>query len=142
MWKQVFEMSFLRRSVIESALLAFVIGICVGCTVTRDEVVGGYQLQYEFGTERLLLGADGTYEQSFERRGASKELNKGQWELQGNGDKTVVLHNPMLVADPFGKPRPTPLRESGVALLRVKKWLGTVSLILNENQGLRFEKRA
>jgi len=142
MWKQVVEMSFLQRGVIELALLAFVIGVCVGCTVTRDEIVGGYQLQYEFGTERLLLSADGTYEQAFERSGASKELNKGRWELRVNGDQTVVLHNPMLVADPFGKARPAPLRESGVALLKVKKWLGTVSLILNESQGLRFEKRA
>jgi len=142
MWRQVLEMSFVRRRVIDLVLIVLVVGAGVACTVTRDEVVGQYHLKYTFGTERLRLDADGTYEQLFEGSGVSNEHNKGRWELSGNGDQTVVLHNPVLVADPFGKARPTALRESGVALLKVKKWLGTVSLLLNDNQALRFEKRA
>lgn len=48
----------------------------------------------------------------------------------------------MLVADPFGKARPAPLREPSLGLLKVKKSFGAVSLILNPDQGLHFEKRA
>ena len=142
MRRQILKMKFLSRARIELALVCLVSGVCLGCTVTRDEVVGTYYLQYEFGRERLLLGSDGWYEQSFEGAGTSEAANRGHWEFQSNGDQTVVLHNPMLVADPFGKARPAPLREPGVALLRVKKWLGTIALILNGEQGLRFERRA
>jgi hypothetical protein len=142
MRRQIFKMKCMRRARIELALVCLVSGVCLGCTVTRDEVVGTYYLQYEFGRERLLLGADGSYEQSFEGTGTSRAVNRGRWELQSNGDQIIVLHNPMLVADPFGKARLSPLRESGVALLRVKKWLGAVALVLNGDQGLRFEKRA
>jgi hypothetical protein len=71
MSKQVVKMRLVRRIVIRPALLSLFIGLGVGCTVTRDEVVGTYTLQYDFGTEELLLGPDGTYDQSFEKRGAS-----------------------------------------------------------------------
>jgi hypothetical protein len=134
-------MRFVWRRVIEVAWLALGVAVCVACAVTRDELVGRYQLRYEFGVEVLRLESDGTYEQLFEGPGRAREVNKGRWELRSDREQVVVLHNPMLVADPFGKPRTGPLREPGLALLRIKKRGGTVSLILNEEQALFFDKQ-
>ena len=79
--------------------------ITAGCSfsVTKEEVVGTYELRYSYGTETLRLNADGTFEQSFLlKEEKMPKLVRGQWQLNPK-DNTVALESTLVVDDNFGK---------------------------------------
>jgi hypothetical protein len=109
--------------------------------VNRDELYGTYQVQYPYGTEQLVITADGTYEQFFSAAGQPLGLiNKGRWDFPGQGEATLNLSDPVIVDDGFGK-RSQMKRVAGYWPLRVLKGLrGDIRMSINEDQGFVFKK--
>jgi len=117
----------------------------VGCSVaiTRNKVIGNYKVRYRYGTELLRLSADGKYSQVFVLDSTKAETrNTGTWEYKGGGEPQIILHNPLIVDDDFGKLSPTYSEPGrGMWILHPHSFLGKISLPVNEDLGLYFEKQ-
>jgi hypothetical protein len=127
------------------SVIVLLLGL-IGCrsNIDRAELPGVYQATYSYGVEHLNVMADGTYEQSFVTTGTPvKSINKGKWEL-GHGDiwegDLLILNNPVIVDDGFGKLSKLEQR-SGVWQLRVRKSIGgNIYFPINDDQGTSFKR--
>src|SRR5262245_15713555 len=132
MWRQeVVTPSVTNRSGLTwmSVLAAAVLG--GACSMTSDEVVGLYRLQYPYGVEQLRLSAGGEYEQSFRANDEGPSiLHRGHWRLEPSGGwwhgepAMLILMDCMLIDDFTGKPRPSAERiQSGQCGFHMRKVL-------------------
>ena len=135
----------LMKSVIVVVILLGVGGL-LGCqrAFEPSELSGVYEVQYEYGVERLKLMPDGKYEQLFGASGKPLEvINRGKWSvLRGDfWDGTLlVLHDPLVVDNAFGEMSKM-RRSTGVWQLRARRtWTGTMYFVVNEDQGTFFRK--
>lgn len=132
----------MRMSIIILAALFYATAL-FGCSarVNCDDVIGRYKVQYPYGAEELQLNKDGTYTQSVLIDGETKAMdNKGQWEFDKNELK-VILINAMLVDDFFGHIRKDYWKiEPGLSFFTAKRSMGTISLIINPDQGFVYNK--
>jgi len=131
-----------RRALGSAALVALACGWVVACggrSVDRSAILGTYEAVHDFGRERLLIKADGTYEQSFgEGRLEPAPVNRGTWRLED--DRQIVFNDMVEVHDPFGRRgsmKPSP----GRYLYPVRRtWRGGVEILLNPDTDLAFTK--
>jgi hypothetical protein len=121
-----------------------VITMCVaacGSPASTPEIAGTYEAKYEFGTERLVLRSDGSYEQLLviASTGAKTE-NTGKWEFD-LGRNLVLIYRPLLFDDNLGKLNPayaTPA--DGSWNLDVHKRFGTIVLSWNDDIGVDLKR--
>ena len=116
-----------------------------GChpNINRDEVVGVYAVKYPYGTEQLKLLQDGNYEQMFALDGQTMKLiNNGKWELRLLDGLQLILNDPVIVDDGFGRlAKSLEKKESSIWPLYIKKSItGKISFPINEDQGFVFKK--
>ena len=75
------------------------------------DVQGAYVANYAFGTDRIILRADGTFRQEIAVRSQQDTaVATGTWEYELTGHRValgkVYLHGCMTFADGFGRMRP------------------------------------
>ena len=86
--------------------------------------------------EKLTLRTNGTFVQIYTPAGStSSATNSGTWEFWKEEDK-ILLRDVV----EFGERREAQSLEKIVWLIRVVKRFGKVSLIINEDDGLEFDK--
>lgn len=123
----------MRHSVSLAALLILVIG---GCHLDRSTLAGRYVAQHPFGTETVVLNANGTFLQDVRINGASAPLEAtGRWEyVRSDGDVglgKIELRHCLAVNDGLGALRPgyrLPLAMCTFAVERDRLILGRVVL--------------
>jgi hypothetical protein len=125
------------------ALLAQIVSTATACGPAKTDLVGLYRLDHSFGVEYLRLNLDGSYEQRFVPNAGQETRHAGKWDARP-GDRweglLVVLHEPLLVDDPFGR-SVAPKEASGDWLLPAHRGaFGGVYLTSNEDAGLYFRK--
>jgi hypothetical protein len=91
-------------------VLAFTLFFCstmlYNChpNINRDELIGIYKVNYPYGAEQLKLMQDGSYEQMFALNGQMlKNINNGKWELRALDGDQLILNDPVIVDDGFGR---------------------------------------
>jgi hypothetical protein len=93
--------------------------VCIGCWPAHPsstDLVGTWKVAHRFGTEILILAADGTYKQRLEDKDRTLRANQGRWrvEVAPAGRKLagsrLVLEDAFIFATPFGDPEPKPSR--------------------------------
>ena len=125
--------------------LAMICGLPLwaGCLSKIDprEVPGTYAVRYPYGVEKLKINHDGTYEQLFgPNEQALKPINKGNWEVRTQDELQLIVNNPVIVDDGFGK-KSQMKQSSGYWPLRIKQGLlGQIRLPVNEDLGFVFKK--
>ena len=80
--------------------------VCVGCSQahpSKEQLVGAWKVEHNFGTETLVLLADGTYTQKLVKKGRQSTENKGDWELRLS---ELILHDALVFSTPFGEREP------------------------------------
>jgi hypothetical protein len=130
-----------RRRCIVAALSI----VAFGCsaTVSREQLVGTYRVDYGYGVEQLTLKADGTYKQEFAQQGAwFHEINEGHFDL-GIGDfwngQLLNLYDPVIV-DVSGQ-RSDMARDAGRWPMRIRTtWGGQPRFLIDEDIGLEFNR--
>lgn len=128
-------------SVFKAASLLFLLTVC-SCSsgVVYEDLVGVYKVQYPYGTEELVLNRDGTYKQTILLTNKDEVSHTGQWKFLEKESK-VVLKDPLIVDDNFGRPNPNFMKvQEGLWILRIEKRFRAVSLHWNDDQGFVFEK--
>jgi hypothetical protein len=128
--------------VVAAAILATGCAACSLYDVSRDELVGDYQLDYGYGVETVRLENDGNYTQLFRLAGDETwTTNSGAWEFKVGRRREVVLQNSLQIEDGAGKLR-ADFKTAATAqqTLVVKKTLVTLSLLADETRGLAFTK--
>jgi hypothetical protein len=136
----------LSKQVTSGVFLVIAMTGLVGCSgsIDRQELPGTYVLAYDYGTERLSIGADGSYTQEFaEPRGQFQAINTGRWE-PGRGDfwdgDLIKLSDPVIVDDGFGR-RSDFAKFSGQWIMRVRKsWRGRIRFLVNDDLDYAFER--
>ena len=131
-----------KRCVSQYSFLLFCsVIIMLGCQSKIDykEIPGIYIAEYPYGVEQLKITSDGFYEQSF---GTSDKtltfLNKGKWDIRLEGRK-IVLKNPVMVADGFGKKSLKPFSGDWFLLIQKGLW-GQLAFSINGDLDLKFKK--
>lgn len=126
------------------SLLAAMVAACGLFAVSRDDLIGDFQIDYGYGVETLRLTNDGKYTQQVRLADENTwTTHAGTWELKDGDPPEVQLHDALLVDDGSGKPRAgwqQPV--NGVRSLPVKKRFWTVSLVVDEGHGLTMTKLA
>jgi hypothetical protein len=124
-------------------LIAISLGLLGSCQmgITRSELPGRYRVQYPYGVEELELQSNGVYVQTIKlNREDAPATNTGRWEYQ---EGSVLLTDPLLVDDNFGKPRADyRIRQRGGWYLRVERGLGGITLNWADDLGFHFRKIA
>lgn len=97
---------------------------------------------HQYGTEQLRISGNGTYEQLF---GVTDKvlqtINEGKWEWIESDGMKLIIHNPIIVDDGFGKQSTMRKAVGAVWPLPIKRsGRRSVYLIVNEDQGLKFRK--
>lgn len=126
------------------AIMAFTFSVLFsGCSskVSFDEVIGNYKLRYPYATEELQLNMDGTYIQTvLIDSETTPKTNKGRWEFWVK-ESEVVLNDPMIVDDGFGKLKARYWQSEPIAWnLDARKSFGKISLGVNPDWGFAFKK--
>src|SRR5687767_11449499 len=120
-------------------LSPFAVFLCIGCGVgsmDTSELSGDYSVRYKHGFEKLTLKTNGTFTQVFTPVGtAPSATNSGTWQFE-KADGAIVLRDVF----EFDRQRETQSLEKIVWQIRVAKRFGKVSLIINEDEGLEFDK--
>jgi hypothetical protein len=132
-----------RRHARHTIVLSFAL-LTAACSVSRDELIGDFQINYGYGVETLRLMADGRYTQAFRLSdGNTWTTQSGAWELKDNANQEVDLQDAMRVDDGAGKLRddyrkPVP----GLWILPVKKGFNSLALVVDEKRNLLMHKLA
>jgi hypothetical protein len=134
----------LARALRVLALSLALLATACSWSISRNDLIGDFQIDYGYGVETLRLSNDGHFTQSF--RLASENtwaVQSGTWQFKNDPSPVVELHDAMKIDDGSGKPRvdyrkPAP----GVRDLPVKKRFGTVSLIVDAGRTLTMKKLA
>lgn len=114
-----------------------------GCGVpSKDELPGVYIIKYEFGSERLHLRSDGSFNQALilgEGRTDSLTI-AGKWEY-ANRDGSVEIRPGIMACDGFGHLKSnfdTPQDRLVVGYAKMR--FGTMSIVQNEDLNLSYVK--
>lgn len=120
--------------------LPMIFGAC-SSELERNELIGEYRAGYSFGTETLQLNLDGTYVQKVTLQGETESTShSGTWDYAAPR-KLVIVQSPLQFSDHFGKLNVSyKLPVKGTWNLRPEKLFGKVSLVWNEDAGVKFEK--
>ena len=88
-------------------LVICLLPIISGCatSVPREDVPGSYVASYPFGSDELVLNADGTFIQKVSITGEQPMTTRGSWRFDA-GDSELSLFGSFVVDDGFGKLRP------------------------------------
>jgi hypothetical protein len=70
---------------------------------SREELLGTYEIRYDFGVETLVLREDGLYEQRFVDGSGKVFTAEGKWTYHGGKENQIDIENPMPILDPFGR---------------------------------------
>jgi hypothetical protein len=121
------------------ALLALCFGVgCGASSMNTNELSGDYSVRYKHGLEKLTLKTNGTFMQLYTPLGgALLTTNSGTWKFEKT-DCRIVLRD-VIEFDQWGAGEKQSL-ERIVWQIRVAKRFGQVSLIINEDEGLEFDK--
>lgn len=107
-----------------------------------DNLIGTWQVDYRNSELTLTLNQDGTFEQVFEKKGESKAIRrKGKWELTELEGPSVLLNGALLVEDQTGDiDSKLSVNNNAGWVLHMNETFGHVTLTVNEDLGLYFEK--
>lgn len=126
-----------RMKKLNKIFKALVFLMIISCSVNRQEVVGIYEVEYDFGKEKLVLLKSGKYIQFFATDNISfKEINSGLWYF----NKDIKLVNPVIVENGFGDLSNLNRTEMDWFLPVSKNIYGGVTIIINSDLGLEFSK--
>jgi hypothetical protein len=104
-------------------------------------LAGEYEAKYDFGRERLVLRPDGGYEQNlFPGNASTSTSHAGRWDFDYER-QLVIVHNPLLFADNFGKLNPmyvTPV--DGSWNLAARRRFGSIVLSWNDDVGVKLKR--
>jgi|SRR3990172_7953919 len=132
------------RHILRIVLIFVAVFLLLGCQsrVDQKDLIGVYEVQYPYGMEQLHIRPDGSYEQLFALKGqALKSINDGKWEISYSDGQELVLNNPVIVDDGFGK-LSAMRKETGIWPLHFRKGIsGRMFFPINEDQGFVFEKK-
>lgn len=122
----------------------FVVVNLIGCSgsIQQSELAGTYIAEYSYAREVLELRVNGTYTQgvTFSDKKNSAISNSGSWKYN-LGEKRVLLENPILIDDNFGKLNPNYKQPvSGGWHLTATRDFGGIALNWNDDLGVRFKK--
>jgi hypothetical protein len=124
------------------SLVALGVAACGFFGVSRDDLIGDFQIDRGYAVETLRLTRDGKYTQQVRLAGENTWTTRsGPWTFNSEPHPALALTDAMQVDDGTGKPRDgwrQPV--SGLRVLPVKKHFGTVSLIVDEARGLTMAK--
>ena len=111
--------------------------LAAGCGVSStNELSGDYAVRYTHGLEKLTLKTNGTFTQLYTPAGSTlSATNSGTWEFR-KADGRILLRD----AVEFEEKREAQSLEKVVWLIRIEKRFGKVSLIINEDDGLDYDK--
>lgn len=120
--------------------LLFALGIG-GCSIADTDLVGRYVCVYPYGSEMLVLRADGSYTQLIDVDAPDGSVvHNGKWERNAEL-KEVRLIDAVIVDNSFGALRPDFRKPtSGIWVLKVKKRIGTVSLYWHPDYDYEFRR--
>jgi hypothetical protein len=126
------------------SLLTLMVAACDLFSVSRNDLIGDFQIDRGYGVETLRLMRDGKYTQSFRLAAENTwTINSGTWDFKTDPREEVELHNAMRVDDGSGKPRADFQRpQPGIWRLPVKRGFRTVSLVVDETRSLMMAKLA
>jgi hypothetical protein len=133
------------KTIIRAVVAAILAAGCAACSlydVSRDDLVGDYQLDLGYGVETVRLANDGNYTQLFRLAGDETwTTNSGAWEFKTGQRPEVVLQNSLRIDDGAGKLR-ADFKTAATApqTLLVKKTLASLSLLTDESRSLAFTK--
>jgi hypothetical protein len=113
-------------------------------SVTRNDLIGDFQIDYGYGVETLRLSNDGHFTQSFRLASESTwAVQSGTWQFNSEPSPTVALHEAMQIDNGSGKPRDDYRKPvAGVDSLPINKSFRTVSLVVDAKRGLTMHKLA
>ena len=120
-------------------LLTFLSGIVLGCgcgVKSPSELHGNYSIRYSHGSEALSILADGTFTQVYTSLLAgSSPTNSGTWQFK-EADKELLLRDVIVY---MGGAR-NDTQEKSTWRVRIAKRFDRISLIIDEENALEFEK--
>lgn len=124
------------------ALLMLIIGCGMDPDVPDSKVPGLYTVTYSGttpATERLVLNADGTYEQTFTPKTGKPWKHTGQWSLDRSSGRPEVCLNDYMEGLDIWQNRllPKPKRQANWHSPVVYRY-GVVSILVNEDMGYYF----
>lgn len=115
------------------AVSVLVIGMFACKSINEKNLCGTYIAEYSFGTEKLILNANGEYIQEFsirnEQKGKPKVLTvRGHWRYEPS-DKYIELENALNVADPAdGLRKDYDVPFDGIRLCKVRQVFPNIRL--------------
>jgi hypothetical protein len=109
---------------------------------TAHDLVGTWQVDYRTSKLMLTLNQDGTFEQVFQKKGDTNLIHRtGKWALTDFEGPSVDLTGALIVRDDDGMiDSELSAYKDGGWILHVNQTLGHLSLTVNEDLGLSFEK--
>jgi hypothetical protein len=120
------------------SLVGLMLLLSTGCRVKVGELAGTYKVRYQHGSETLLLHNDGTFRQVYTSlKDGGSTTNSGTWKFD-KADRAIVLRD-VIEFDQFGEQENASPKRI-VWRIRIAKWFGKLSLIINEDAGLEYEK--
>jgi hypothetical protein len=106
-----------------------------------NDIQDTYSVKYPYGIEELVLKENGSYEQLFAINGQLlNTINKGKWGISNVGEKQIILIDPVIVDNGFGKPTKLEKKKGGWPL-RIKKGVFDNRIYFPINEDLDFEFR-
>ena len=114
-----------------------------GCTpIDERRVLGAYVAEYSYARQELDIKPNGSYVQRIVVKGKSEELtHSGTWTYDRSASR-LVLNDPLLLDDNFGKLNPdyrTPAK--GIWGLSVRSTAAGITLNWNDDLGVHFTKK-
>ena len=105
-------------------------------------MVGAWQVDYGSSKLTLRLNQDWTFEQLFQKKGETNIVRRrGKWELTDFEGPSIVLNGALIVRDDAGTlDSELSADNKGSWILHVNQTFGHLSLIVNEDLGLYFER--
>ena len=134
------------RLAIRASCLLFIFSVAacvVACGRIHDAttVAGIYEAVYSFGTERLELHGNGTYDQVLKLTKTGNSIShNGRWEFDGKQQLVRVL-SPLQFDDNLGKLNPTYAKPvDGSWDLDARQRFGTIVLSWNDDVGVELKR--
>lgn len=132
-----------------SVALMLVSVLLAGCgvqSVPKNAIPGTYEITYEphsgtvLGVERLVIKADGTFEQTFTPTGSKAWTNTGRWTVDTSKGQTIIhLCDYMEALDEWdSQVRPHPKRTD--LHTSVSYSYGTINITTNDDLGYHLRK--
>jgi hypothetical protein len=124
------------------AFLVFVVQLTACKAPTAQDVAGTWQVDYGNSKLTLTLNKDWTFEQVFQKKGEKNIVRRtGNWELTELEGPAVLLNGALFVQDETGAiDWKLSAGNKGGWVLHINKTFGHLSLTVNEDLGLYFEK--